>query len=60
MQIYRHCCISRILDYYINATDCGKKMEGGGGRNVMKHNELKFSVLLHLLTIIQKEQTRKH
>jgi len=28
----------------------------GGGRNVMKHNELKFSVLLHLLKIIQTEQ----
>jgi len=30
MQIYQHCCISRISDYYVNATDCGKKKGPGG------------------------------
>ena len=32
MQIYRHCCISRISDCYVNATDCGKKKGGGGAQ----------------------------
>ena len=41
MQIYRHCCISRISDCYVNATDCGPNKRGGG-RNFMKHNELKI------------------
>lgn len=50
MQIYQHCCISRISDYYVNATDRGKKKGRGGrgGRNVTKHNELKFSEFCYI------------